>query len=316
MPRIGFRILGSVTLLMILASCSYPRWGIRPDDPRYDIKQKNVCKEFEDYANYTLDLKEAYHSRATQNRSWIYVSGTTGLATVTATAALTAASSLSAGSLALVPIIGGFLSGVFAIADNPTLADIYTISANELGKALQKADEKLLTKNGERYADPAACASALVFLHQRVTETKNNLERARTDSAVAALQRATAQTQHLNQLAAEMQAQAASQAAQKGEITGIEPDTVIIGKPQEVTLTVSNIDLSSFAIGEVKVLIGQVKREVSISPPDPQTGSYEIRFMPPDKPPIADTLKYAPTLQIGKAKVESKEGKILEYKNP
>ncbi len=317
MRKILFRILGFSMSILVLAGCTGPRWGIRPDDPKYDVNGKAVCQEFVDYANYTQDLKEAYHSRATQNRSWIFVSGTTALATVTTTAALAAASTASAGSLALVPIIGGFLSGVFALADNPTLADIYTIAANQLGTTLQKADEKLATaQDGNRYKDPAACASALVFLRQGVTETKNNLERARTDSAVAALQRATAQTQHLNQIAAEIQAQAVTQAVQKGEITKIDPEYVVIGDPKEITLTVSNVNLASVALGDVKVSIDKETLNVSISPPDPQTGDYKVKFTPPAKPPIVGQLKYTPTLLIGKAKtrVEAKKDTTLTYK--
>jgi len=310
------RVLGLVVLLCILAGCNGPRLGIRPDDPPYDISQAGVCKEFIDYANYTQNLKEAYHSRATQNRSWIYASGTTALGTMATTAGLAAASSASMGSLALVPIIGGFLSGVFAMADNPTLADIYTIAANRLGTTLQEADAELTTKNnGKRYDDPAACATALKLLRRGVTETKNNLERARTDSAVAALQRASAQSQHLNQLAAEIQAQAVTQAVQKGEITKIEPNNVVTGDPREITLTVSNVNLSSVALGDVKVLIGKTTLDVSLSPPDRQTGSYKVKFMPPANLPIENKFEYSPTLLIGKVptKVESKEGIILRY---
>ncbi len=319
MRKILFRILGLSMSILVLAGCTGPRWGIRPDDPPYNVQKKDACQEFVDYANYTQDLKEAYHSRATQNRSWIFVSGTTALATVTTTAALAAASSASAGSLALVPIIGGFLSGVFAIADNPTLADIYTIAGNQLGTTLQKADEKLTTQNGNRYADPAACASALVFLRQGVTETKNNLERARTDSAVAALQRATAQTQHLNKIAAEIQAQAVIPPGQKGEIADIQPNEVpagAAGENIEIKLTVSNVNLSSIGFGDAQLVIGDKNlKGASWTPPDAKTGNYVVIFKVPAKPPIDGKLDYTPTLLIkGLTKVECRPNVTLKYK--
>ncbi len=316
MQGILFRLLTLVVLLWVLAGCSAYHLGIRPDEPEF-TRNTTVCQEFIDYAKYTQKLQEAYHSRATQNRGWIFVSGTTALGTIATTAALAATSAASPGSLALVPIFGGFLTGVFAMADNPTLADIYTISANRLGTTLREADAMLQTDaSGNRYTKHSACASALTYLRLGVTEAKNNLERARTDSAVAAVQRAAAQTQNLNQLAAQIQAQAVTQAVQKGEITKIQPDEVVIGSTTEITLTTSNVNFSSIGFNDVHVLIGNATLSVYWLPADPKTGSYTVKFTAPENPPFEGQLEYKPVLLIGNAltRVESKTDTTLKYK--
>ena len=275
-----------------------------------------ACQEFTDYANYTQKLQEAYHSRASQNRFWIYTSGTTALGTMAATAGLAAAGASSL-TLALLPIAGGFASGVFAVMNNPTLADIYTIAANRLGTTLQEADAMLQPDaSGSRYKNQSACTSALKHLRLGVTQAKSNLERARTDSAVAALQRASSQTQNLNQLAAQIQAQAVTQAVQNGEITKVDPQEVNIGNPTKITLTVANVNLSSIGFDDVKVLIGSETLPVSWARPDSPTGPYEVKFEAPAKPPVDNQLKYSPTLLVGKTqtRVKSRPDAVLTYK--
>lgn len=49
--------------------------GFRPDEPKV-VKDNNGCAEYIEYVGYTQKLLEAYHSRATHNRVWIYVSPT------------------------------------------------------------------------------------------------------------------------------------------------------------------------------------------------------------------------------------------------
>jgi hypothetical protein len=226
--------------------------------------------------------------------------------------------------LALLPIAGGFASGVFAVLDNATLADIYTISANRLATALQEAEAMLkLDASGQRYTDQTACAAAQAYLRLKVTQAKNDLERARTDSASAALQRAAAQTQHYNQLVTQMQAQVQTQAVtesvRRGEITAIQPSEVVIGREQqEITLTVSNVNLTSLSFRDVKVLIGVETRSVYWTPPDPNTGNYEVKFVANTRPPVENMLEYIPVLLVGSAqtRVESRSGVVLRYKLP
>src|SRR3954468_18616864 len=55
-----------------------PRIGFRPDEPLI-TPRADPCDEYKTFAAYTLNLKEAYRTRTTQNRTWIYVAGLTGL---------------------------------------------------------------------------------------------------------------------------------------------------------------------------------------------------------------------------------------------
>jgi len=161
-----------------------------------------ACTEYVKYANYSKELQEAYLSRATQNRFWIYASGATALGTIATTAGLAAASSPGLGTLAVISISGGLASGLFAVADNPTLADIYTTAANTIETTVNDADALLKSDDasGSRYKKDDICLEALKILRQGVTPAKCDLERARTDSAIAALQRAINQKQKLNEL--------------------------------------------------------------------------------------------------------------------
>jgi hypothetical protein len=235
-----------------------------------------------------------------------------------ASAGLAAASAASFGTLALLPIAGGLASGIFAVLDNATLADIYTISANRLGIALQEADALLqIDASGERYTIQPACAAAQAHLRLGVTQAKNDLERARTDSAFAALQRTAAQMQRYNQLVTQMQAQTVTEAVRTGEITAIQPNEVVIGQAQELTLTVSHVNLMSIGFKDVKVLIGTETQSVYWTPPDPNTGNYAVKFMANVNPPVKDTLEYRPVLLVGgtHTKVESRPGVVLRYKH-
>src|SRR5437879_486417 len=79
-------MVGAVVLSWVLVGCSIApqHFGIRPDEPVFTIDRATACQEFVAFAKYTQELQEAYHSRATQNRCWIYASGTTGLGTMAA----------------------------------------------------------------------------------------------------------------------------------------------------------------------------------------------------------------------------------------
>jgi len=214
MQRQLFRMLWVTVLLVLFAGCSLPNLGIRPDEPKFMIKDTTDCKEsaadcyvtacteYVKYANYSKELQEAYLSRATQNRFWIYASGATALGTIATTAGLAAASSPGLGTLAVISISGGLASGLFAVADNPTLADIYTTAANTIETTVNDADALLKSDDasGSRYKKDDICLEALKILRQGVTQAKCDLERARTDSAIAALQRAINQKQKLNEL--------------------------------------------------------------------------------------------------------------------
>src|SRR5262245_3188613 len=75
--------------------------GIRPSEPTTETKA-SPCDEYGSYSKYAQDLQEAYHSRASQNRGWIYVAGILGLGVAAASGGLAAATAVSAGTLGLL----------------------------------------------------------------------------------------------------------------------------------------------------------------------------------------------------------------------
>ena len=157
--------------------------GLRPDEPITGIGAP--CQEYKDYTTYALNLKEAYRTRTTQNRMWLYVAGITGLGVAAASGALAAATAVAAGTLALLAISGGFAAASFATIDNSELANVYNMAANQIGTALAEAES-------ERLLAPANCAAPLAELVTAVSDARNELETARTNSAAGALIRARA----------------------------------------------------------------------------------------------------------------------------
>ena len=158
--------------------------GIRPDRPgaTYKLDSANSCNRLDEYLDYSRDLQEAYHSRATQNRWWIYVAGTLGLATIAASGGL-AAAAVSTTTIAVVAFAGGFYSSFFAFLGNDRLAEVYTTAANSVDAAIANASEIVNKANGD-------CAAAYVALVKAVSAAATQLETDRTTSAEAALIRA------------------------------------------------------------------------------------------------------------------------------
>src|SRR5262249_49914377 len=171
----------------------------RPGDT-YKLHPANSCNSLDEYLDYSRDLQEAYHSRATQNRWWIYVAGTLGLATIAASGGL-AAAAVSTTTIAVVAFAGGFYSTFFAFLGDDKLAEGYTTAANSGGAAIAKASEKTNASeiakasekaNASEIANKANgdCAAAYVALVKAVSDAATQLETDRTTSAEAALMRA------------------------------------------------------------------------------------------------------------------------------
>jgi hypothetical protein len=187
-------------MALLLAGCSAAtnaHFGIRPDPPPF-VSGETPCAQYEDLVNYSLALQEAYHSRATQNRAWIYVAGALAIGTAAAVGGLGAAGAATL-TLTLLSISGGAASSFFAVIDNATLADIYTISANQVASGVDRSRQQLFV---DEATTEASCQTALNTLLHDVTEAENLLERARTDSAVAAGIRAQAQIEELRKIIA------------------------------------------------------------------------------------------------------------------
>ena len=213
------RVLTLIAFGVSLTSCGTftnpdinmgPRLGFRPDDPSFTMTPADPCKALTEYIQYAVNLKEAYRTRATQNRTWIYVAAITGLGVAAASGALAAATAVAAGTLALLAISGGFTAAAFATIDNSELANVYTVAANDIGTALGNAEGRVA-----RCPFPEECKAELAYLIGAVTTARNMLETARTSSAAGALARATAQKKLLDEEIAKVQAQAEAQAKAK-----------------------------------------------------------------------------------------------------
>jgi hypothetical protein len=189
------------------------RIGFRPDDPQFKFKlnpPSDSCEEqLNTYIRYAVDLKEAYRTRATQNRSWLYVAAIVGLGVAAASGGLGIAGA-AAGTIALLAVSGGFTAGAFATIDNAELANVYTVAANDINNALAHVEARMT-----RCYSAEDCNGQLAYLREAVTTARNTLETARTSSAAGALARATAQKKLLDDEITKVQAQIAAQAKAK-----------------------------------------------------------------------------------------------------
>jgi hypothetical protein len=229
------RLSAALLLAMMLAGCGSfsgdidfgPRIGFRPDAPTFQVpgavqrpdkpdKKVDSCTALKEYFRYAENLKESYRVRATQNRTWIYVAAVTGLGVAAASGALAAATAVAAGTLALLAISGGFTSATFATIDNSELANVYTVAANNIGKAMANVEARVTRCPGE-----VECAAQLAYLTTTITDARNTLETARTSSAAGALARATAQKtlldQEITKASADLKARTAADAAKKAK---------------------------------------------------------------------------------------------------
>ena len=275
-----------VVLGVMLGGCA--SLGIRPAEPQLaqqiNSRQVTACDEFIAYFDYAQKLQESYHSRASQNRFWIYGAGILGLGVVAASGGLAAAGAATVGTLALLSISGGFSAGLFATIDNPTLADIYTIAATKIDAALNDAHAQI-PPTLYATANDAACKTALNDLWAKVSDARSRLEEARTDSAKAALQRAVAQQEALKKLAAQIQqVDDPTIFVQRAVITAISPTILVTAKTQ-VTLTVVGGQLDSVLERDMKVSVGgqqvNVTSRALAAPADPSVQRWTVTFEAP-----------------------------------
>jgi hypothetical protein len=211
----GARLLTLIALGTVLTGCGVfgsfdnpdisrgSRIGLRPDDAQINVRRTDTCEELKEYVKYAVNLKEAYRTRATQNRSWLYIAGITGLGIAAASGGLAAAGAAAAGTLGLLAISGGFTTGVFATIANDELASVYTVTANDIGTALTNTQARIVrcTRSQEE------CGAEVAYLSNRVTSARNTLETARTTSAAGALARAGAAKKLLDEEIAKILAQ-------------------------------------------------------------------------------------------------------------
>ena len=221
------RLTAVLLVVTVLAGCGVfkgdidfgPRMGFRPDSPSFAVQGTGAdsCAALQEYIRYAENLKEAYRTRATQNRTWIYVAAVVGLGVAAASGALAAATAVAAGTLALLAISGGFTSATFATIDNSELANVYTVAANNIEKTMATVEARVKRCP----ATPAHCAQQLAYLSIAISNARNTLETARTSSAAGALARATAQKtlldQEITKAATDLKARNAEEAAKKAK---------------------------------------------------------------------------------------------------
>ena len=319
--RLG-SMLACIVLGGLLTGCAgtfrqdriWQNMGVHPTEPSIDIS-KNSCQEFEAYADYAQGLRETYHTRATQNRAWLYIAGITGLGIVAATGGLAAAAAVSVGTLALLSISGGFTAGTFATINNTDLAKSYTIAVKRVDTALKEANGML--PSASRFSDLQACGDALQKLKESVTEARNILEDSRTDVAVGALDRARDAQKTMTALLAD-QPGPATQVTRSAEISAIDGQTgtVSVSPDKEITLTVSNAQLDQVAPSTIIVRVGS--RDAPLVDPFPaKKGDFEytVTIRIPSQPGAAPGATYRPALLVGpnKQRIPARTGLLLKY---
>jgi len=294
-------------------SSFWSRLGFRPDTPDYELPEdeKASCKDYTVYTRYALDLEEAYRTRTTQNRTWIYVAGILGLGVAAASGALAAATAVAAGTLAVLAISGGFSSAAFATINNSELANVYNVAANEIGSALTAAHAQVIR-------DHTQCADALATLMVRVSNARNVLDTARTNSAEGALIRAAAGQAQLKELIALQQdedpTRAPGQSAVITQIDGQKEVTVDIPAAGKlVTLTVEHARFEMARPENIKVAIGP-KEDLATDgfPTDKGENTWEVKVMVPGKAPGAEK-EYAPGMVVERRRIPSNPKLILKY---
>lgn len=322
------RLAGLAALAWILTGCAsatsrmdmFPQHlGFRPDEPKIEQKAPegtDACTEYLTYVDYTQKLQEAYHSRATQNRWWIYVAGIVGLGVGAASAGLGIAGAAAA-TIALLAVSGGFTAASFATIDNQDLAKIYTFAATRVDTAFKDADAQLKVTDQGRYSDKTACGLALNTLKQGLWEARTMLEEARTNTAVAALIRAQEEKKTLDKVIAAAQDADPTRVTLDGDITNVDPPVLPKREATEITLKVVNVRLDQVAMADLKVTLGTAKLDPS-GPATPDGGdrtTWFVKFKAPGDPPNAGQTVYSPVLLVGKSKqrVSSTSGKTLTY---
>jgi hypothetical protein len=325
-PRWVRHLLMGGVLVTVLTGCATfntkdlswgSRMGVRPDAPAIeDLMKAAPCDRFSKYTQYAKDLEEAYRTRGTQNRAWIYVAALTGLAVAATSGALAAATAVTAGTLALLSISGGFTAGAFATINNNQLANVYDDAAKEIGTAVANAEAHVwgvspapasTTPASAAPPSEAMCSAQLAELITTVSQARNKLDTARTDSAEGALIRATAGQAALKDIIAAQTSADVTGIRLDGQITkidGVAGSFTVPAGGKLVPLTVTNAPLDQVAPADIKIAFGT--KVIDMGAPFPtKKGAYEYEVMLqiPAKPPDGDAVKtYMPAIVVGKAK--------------
>ncbi|MGH7304910.1 MAG: hypothetical protein ACRELZ_16630 [Candidatus Rokuibacteriota bacterium] len=254
----------------------------------------------------------------------------TGLAVAAASGALAAATTVAAGTLALLSISGGFTAGAFATINNTQLANVYDDAAKEIGTAVAVAEATVFgpppasappaagapaaaggspetASTTPEPPSPATCSAQFAELVSLVSQARNKLDTARTDSAEGALIRATAGQSALKDIIAAQTSTDVTSVKLTGQITKIDGVAGRFDVPaggKLVPLTVTNVQLDQAVAADIKILFGS--KTIDMGAPFPtKKGAYEyeVLLQIPAKPPDGDGVKtYTPALVLEKGK--------------
>ena len=187
MPRTCSLLVTYVLIAALSSGCAstgIPVLGVRPNQPpvtysddiivrcERDEPDKNGanhrdCLYFYNILDWGQDLSDAYRTRATWNEWGLYTAGVVGLAVVGSLAGLAAFNQAGSDAAKIIPLVGGFVSGVSAVFDNKEKAAAYTAAANDIDSALAEARASVKT---------AGYWLAANTLYKKITTTKNSLE--------------------------------------------------------------------------------------------------------------------------------------------
>lgn len=192
------KILCLVLILSTLETgCSLKSWtvfpslGIRPERPGLiyskDVEERcskyalppetsaaTDCLDFFNVLEWGQELEHSYRSRARINEWALTFAGVLAVASVGALTGLAAFGAASSDAAKIIPIAGGFTSGVISFMDNKRRAKNYTEAANEIEKALSLAEQEI-------DGTPEKFKSARPKLHKAISDQEVLLETKRIE---------------------------------------------------------------------------------------------------------------------------------------
>jgi len=285
----------------------FPRYmGMRPDAPdgsassgvRGECERRHpkpppdadriACEQYLAYVDWARQLTESYRSRATLNEWAIYAAGTIALAGLSVVAGLGLAAAASATTIGLVGVSSGFAASFFAFMDNSTKAGFYTVAANDLTTALDKATQTTGT-------NPTATeyGAATKALSDSVSRIINELESHRFTAAAAA-----ASSQQVQK--AQQDLQELTKIIETASLADLRPSKAKAG--DTVTVVVAGIDLTVYK-ERIRIFVGgrqaagevtsktEVKFKVAPVPPTTKTDTVRV-WVGPASLPGEQTLTY------------------------
>jgi len=214
--RLGRYTRGVISCMLVLSlssGCTYKSWtvfptlGIRPnhptmtysDDVQARCKKYNpttACLEFFNTVEWGQELSEAYRSRATMNEWSLSAAAIVGMAFLGTLTGLAAFGQAGSDAAKIIPLAGGFVTGVTAWFDNKTRAKDYTLAADAIDGALAEAMKKVLAAGGtdEKFMAETGVLYTKIYDAERELEKKRKIE-ALTEKRLEAIEKKLEETE-------------------------------------------------------------------------------------------------------------------------